>query len=127
MPGFRPGKVPLKMVAQHYGPQVRYEVLSDAVQKALQRRGAARPNLASPAIRASSRRTTRRRRDALEFTATFEVYPEVKVGDLAGADVERPQLEVDEADGRQDARDPAQAARALRAASQRAGAATATA
>src|SRR5947207_13820311 len=34
MPGFRPGKVPLKLIAQTYGPQVRSEVLSDAVQKA---------------------------------------------------------------------------------------------
>src|SRR3954462_1125831 len=34
MPGFRPGKVPMKLVAQTYGPQVRSEVMSDAVQKA---------------------------------------------------------------------------------------------
>ena len=34
MDGFRPGKVPLKIVAQHYGPQVRSEVIGDAVQKA---------------------------------------------------------------------------------------------
>src|SRR5262245_31637454 len=34
MDGFRPGKVPLKIVAQHYGPQVRSEVVGDAVQKA---------------------------------------------------------------------------------------------
>src|ERR687895_1783038 len=34
MPGFRPGKVPLKLIAQTYGSQVRSEVLSDAVQKA---------------------------------------------------------------------------------------------
>src|ERR687891_2668634 len=33
MPGFRPGKVPLKLIAQTYGPQVRSEVLGDAVQK----------------------------------------------------------------------------------------------
>src|ERR687887_2554605 len=33
MPGFRPGKVPMKIVAQTYGPQVRNEVLGDAVQK----------------------------------------------------------------------------------------------
>src|SRR5258706_7355018 len=33
MPGFRPGKVPMKLVAQTYGPQVRNEVLGDAVQK----------------------------------------------------------------------------------------------
>jgi len=34
MPGFRPGKVPMKLIAQTYGPQVRSEVLGDAVQKA---------------------------------------------------------------------------------------------
>src|SRR4026207_1806000 len=33
MPGFRPGKVPLKLVTQTYGPQVRSEVLGEAVQK----------------------------------------------------------------------------------------------
>ena len=36
MPGFRPGKVPLKLIAQTYGPQVRSEVLGDAVQKSFQ-------------------------------------------------------------------------------------------
>ena len=73
-----PGKVPLKMVAQQYGPQVRSEVISDAVQTTLQRRGAraepARRRLsahrAAPATRAA-------RRDALEFSAMFEVYPEI--------------------------------------------------
>src|SRR5215510_1835432 len=34
MPGFRPGKVPMKLVVQTYGPQVRSEVMSDAMQKA---------------------------------------------------------------------------------------------
>src|SRR5487761_2347946 len=34
MAGFRPGKVPMKLVAQQYGPQVRSEVIGDAVQKA---------------------------------------------------------------------------------------------
>ena len=33
MPGFRPGKVPMKLVTQTYGPQVRSEVISDAIQK----------------------------------------------------------------------------------------------
>ena len=51
---------------------------------------------------------------ALEFSATFEIYPEVKVGDLAAATIERPKVAVDDADGRQDHRDPAQAAHALR-------------
>jgi trigger factor len=94
MPGFRPGKVPLKLIAQTYGPQVRSEVLSDAVQKAF-----------SDAVKEANLRVAGypkfEKKDpdstALEFNATFEVYPEVKVGDLGGATVERPALQVDDA------------------------------
>src|SRR5918996_5314942 len=90
MPGFRPGKVPLKLIAQTYGPQVRSEVLSDAVQKSF-----------SDAVKQANLRVAgypkiENTKD-LEFNATFEIYPEVKVGDLAGATIERPQLEVDDA------------------------------
>ena len=94
MPGFRPGKVPLKLIAQTYGSQVRSEVLSDAVQKAftdavkqanLKVAGYPRIEKKDPAS------------GDLEFNATFEIYPEVKVGDLAGATIERPQVEVDDA------------------------------
>src|SRR5918996_1225263 len=94
MPGFRPGKVPLKLVAQTYGPQVRSEVLSDAVQKSF-----------SDAVKQANLRVAGypkiEKRDPnstdLEFSATFEIYPEVKVGGLAEATIERPQLEVDDA------------------------------
>ena len=94
MPGFRPGKVPLKLVAQTYGSQVRSEVLSDAVQKAftdavkeanLKVAGYPRIEKKDPAS------------NALEFNATFEIYPEVKVGDLSAASIERPQVQVDDA------------------------------
>src|SRR5690242_13937825 len=86
MAGFRPGKVPLKLVAQTYGTQVRSEVLSDAVQKAF-----------SDAVKEANLKVAGYPRiekkdgsaaDALEFSATFEIYPEVKVGDLAGKTVE---------------------------------------
>src|SRR5438067_9353436 len=95
MPGFRPGKVPLKLVAQTYGPQVRSEVLSDAVQKAF-----------SDAVKEANLRVAGYPRiekkdgadaGALEFSATFEIYPEVKVGELANATIERPQVTVDDA------------------------------
>ncbi len=95
MPGFRPGKVPMKVLAQAYGPQVRSEVLGDAVQKAF-----------TDAVREANLRVAGQPRiepkkdaaaDALEFSATFEVYPDVKVGDLAAASVERPQVTVDDA------------------------------
>jgi trigger factor len=95
MPGFRPGKVPMKLIAQTYGPQVRSEVLGDAVQKAF-----------SDAVREAKLKVAGYPRiekkdvaneNALEFSATFEVYPEVKLGDLSTASIERPQTSVDDA------------------------------
>src|SRR5919106_3773105 len=89
MPGFRPGKVPLKLIAQTYGPQVRSEVLTDAVQKSF-----------TDAVRQANLKVAGYPRientKDLEFSATFEVYPEVKVGDLGDATIERPSLEVDD-------------------------------
>ena len=94
MPGFRPGKVPMKIVAQTYGQQVRSEVLTDAVQKSF-----------SDAVKeanlkvAGYPRIERKDSDesSLEFSATFEIYPEIKVGDLSAATIERPKVEVDDA------------------------------
>jgi trigger factor len=95
MPGFRPGKVPMKIVAQTYGPQVRSEVLSDAVQKAF-----------TDAVKEANLKVAGfpriEKKDgadsaALEFSATFEVYPEVKLGELSGVTLERPQVSVDDA------------------------------
>lgn len=94
MPGFRPGKVPLKLIAQTYGPQVRSEVLSDAVQKSFTEAvNEAKLRVAGyPKFEKNDPNSS-----ALEFNATFEIYPEVKVGDLAAATIERPQVEVDDA------------------------------
>ena len=98
--GFRPGKVPMKIVIQQYGPQVRSEVLSDAVQKAF---GDAvkEANLkvaGYPRIEQKTEAATESTPpQALEFSATFEVYPEIKLGDLASQSIERPQLAVDDA------------------------------
>ncbi len=96
MAGFRPGKVPLRIVAQQYGPQVRSEVIGDAVEKAF-----------TTAVRdqnlrvAGYPRIERREAgadDQLEFSATFEVYPEVRLGDLSNAVIERPTLAVTDAE-----------------------------
>jgi trigger factor len=93
VPGFRPGKVPLKMVAQQYGPQVRSDVISDAVKnsfadaiRAQNLRIAGSPRIEPKADAAAA--------DQLEFSAIFEIYPEVKVGDLSGVTIERPQADV---------------------------------
>jgi len=95
MPGFRPGKVPLKLIAQTYGPQVRSEVLGDAVQKSFSDavKEAKLKVAGYPRIEKKDAASEK----ALEFSATFEVYPEVKVGDISGATIERPQVTVDDA------------------------------
>jgi trigger factor len=95
--GFRPGKVPMKIVEQQYGGQVRQEVLGDEIQKSF---GDAirEQNLrvaGSPKIEVKS---TDDPTDKFEFTATFEVYPEITVGDLSGALIEKPIVEVGDAE-----------------------------
>ncbi len=96
LPGFRPGKVPMKLVVQQYGPQVRSEVLGDAVQKAFGE-AVKEANLKVAGYPRIEKKDGGGGDQALEFSATFEVLPEVKVGDLAAAEVERPQVAVDDA------------------------------
>jgi trigger factor len=95
MPGFRPGKVPMKLIAQTYGSQVRSEVLGDAVQKSFSDavKEAKLKVAGYPRIEKKDGASEK----ALEFSATFEIYPEVKVGDISSATIERPQVAVDDA------------------------------
>ena len=96
MDGFRPGKVPLKIVAQHYGPQVRSEVIGDAVQKAFS------AVVQEQKLKVAGYPRIERKEGGdgkqLTFSATFEIYPEVKLGDLSAVKIERPSHAVDDAD-----------------------------
>ena len=96
MPGFRPGKVPMKLVAQTYGPQVRNEVLGDAVQKSFTD-AVKEANLRVAGYPKIEPKKERSDEQALEFSATFEVYPDIKLGDLSGAQIEHPKVSVDDA------------------------------
>jgi len=96
LPGFRPGKVPMKLVVQQYGPQVRSEVLGDAVQKAFSD-AVKEANLKVAGYPRIEKKDGASDAPALEFSATFEVYPEVKVGDVSATKIERPTLVVDDA------------------------------
>jgi len=97
MDGFRPGKVPLKVVAQQYGHEVRQEVLGESVQRRFndavneqKLKVAGYPKIdAKPSPEGSQ---------DLVFSAVFEVYPEIVVGDLASISVERPEVAVSDAD-----------------------------
>ena len=92
MPGFRPGKVPFGIVKQHYGHEAYIDALNDALQKAFDEAVKAREMrvAGSPKIEAKKSEDEGR----LEFTAVFEVYPEVKVASLADVTIERPTLEI---------------------------------
>ncbi|MFZ4551507.1 MAG: trigger factor [Aquabacterium sp.] len=94
--GFRPGKVPMNVVAQRYGYSVQYEVVNDqlgvAFAKAAHEAGlrvAGQPTISEKEGDAAE--------GQLQFDATFEVYPEVAIGDLASAEVERATAEVNDA------------------------------
>jgi trigger factor len=95
MDGFRPGKVPMTVVAQRYGYSVHYEVMNDKVGEAF----AQAANEAKLRVAGQPRITEKEQapEGELAFDAVFEVYPEVKLGDLATAEVERLNAEVSEA------------------------------
>ena len=94
--GFRAGKVPLKVVQQHYGSQVRNEVVGEVIQSSFYEavnREKLRP-ASSPSI------DTQQIEDGkgLEYTATFEVYPEIKLADVAGVSIEKQVSEIADSD-----------------------------
>lgn len=96
MAGFRPGKVPMKMVAQQYGFQVHNEVLNEKIGGAFSK--AVEENqlrvAGSPNITASEQAGTSD--GAVSFDATFEVYPEVRIAALENAEVSHAKTEVDD-------------------------------
>jgi trigger factor len=97
-PGFRPGKVPMKMIAAQYGYQVETEVLNDKVGRAFN--DAANENN----LRVAGYPKIEPKKDAeandgsIVFDATFEVYPDVTIGDLSGAQVEKVSTSVSDAE-----------------------------
>ena len=96
MAGFRPGKVPFKMVAQQYGHEARSEAIGAAIEK-----------MFGDKVREQNLRVVGYPRfepknaadeSLLEFSAVFEVYPEVALGDVSGREIEKPGLSVTDAE-----------------------------
>ena len=92
MDGFRPGKVPMSVVTQRYGYSVHYEVMNDKVGEAF----AQSANEAKLRVAGQPKITEKEQspEGELAFDAIFEVFPEVQIGDLASAEVERVTAEV---------------------------------
>jgi trigger factor len=94
--GFRPGKVPLKIVQQRYGAGVYQEVLGEVLQEsyreAIQQEGlvpAGGPNIEPKMMEPGK---------PIEYIASFQVFPEVSVADLSDLEIERPVAEIDASD-----------------------------
>ncbi len=94
--GFRPGKVPLRVVQQKFGGHVRQEVIGDVIETSYQEaliqenvRPAGMPSIG--AVKAEEK-------EEMSYTATFEVYPEVESLDLAAIEVEKPVVEITDQD-----------------------------
>lgn len=95
--GFRPGKIPAKILEQHYGAQAQQEVVGEALQRSF-----------DEAVQTNSLRvagypqfevkTNDLSADPIEYSATFEVYPDVVMGDLSGEALERVSCELTQAD-----------------------------
>lgn len=95
MDGFRPGKVPMNVVAQRYGYSVQYEVLNDKVGEAF----AQAANEAKVRVAGQPRITEKEGAPVgeLTFDAIFEVYPDVKLADLSTVELEKVTAEVSDA------------------------------
>ena len=92
MPGFRPGKVPFNIVKQTYGHEAYADALNGALEKSFTEAVKAQQVRVAGSPKIEPKKTESETH--LEFTAVFEVYPEIKVADLKDVEIERPVLEV---------------------------------
>lgn len=95
--GFRSGKVPLKIVSQQYGPKVRQEVMGDVLQKSFSE-AVVEQKLRVAGYPHFEAKETVEKASHFEFSATFEVYPDIILGDLESLSVEQPAMQVSSVD-----------------------------
>jgi len=94
--GFRPGKVPAKVVRQRYGAQIRQEVLSDLMQKSYS--DAVQQENLNPAGGPKIETEGGGDGKSFSYVATFEVMPEVELKGLDKIKVEKPEVEIGDSD-----------------------------
>ena len=96
LPGFRPGKVPMKVMRQRFGAGVRQEVVGEVMSQSFQEaviqeklRPAGQPSIEPKNLDAGK---------DLEYVATFEVFPDVDVVEMKAFAVEKPVADVTDED-----------------------------
>lgn len=96
LPGFRPGKAPLKIIDAQYGQQVLQEVAGSLIETSL-KDAFTQENLVPAGTPDIEPKTMERGKD-LEYAARFDIYPEVKKIDLQGVELRRPVCEISDED-----------------------------
>lgn len=94
--GFRPGKVPMRVVKQRYGASARHEVVGEVIQSSFFE--AVQQESLNPAGMPSVDPSESKEGDDFQFSATFEVYPEIAITDLSQVSVEQPVADIQDAD-----------------------------
>jgi len=95
--GFRPGKVPLRIITQMYGQQIQQDVLNDAVHKEF-KDTVKEHNLQVAGYPRFEAKVTNDNETLYTVSATFEIYPEIVLGDLSQQNIERPIVQIEETD-----------------------------
>ena len=94
--GFRPGKVPAKVVRQRFGSQVRQEVLNDVINSSFSK--AINQEALKPAGGPSIEPAGGEGQEDFSYVAVFEVYPEIQLKDLDKVQVEQPEVSIGDSD-----------------------------
>ncbi len=94
--GFRPGKVPTKVIEQRFGRQIRGEVLSEMIGSSFQE--AVSQEKLRPAVQPAISTTGTPTNGEIEYTATFEVMPEISKIEISGLEIVKPTSSVTDAD-----------------------------
>lgn len=94
--GFRPGKVPLKIVKQRYGAGIRQDVIGEVIQQSFYE--AVQQESVMPAGSPSIELKNDQEGEDFQFVATFEVYPQIELADYAGAEIEKQVSSVQDSD-----------------------------
>lgn len=96
VPGFRPGKVPLKVLEKRYGEQVRSEVVGEIVQSSFYE--AVSQKKLRPAGTPTIDPLQAEPGNGIDYTAVFDVYPDLETPPIDALEVARPVAEVTDAD-----------------------------
>lgn len=100
LPGFRPGKIPMNMLRQMYGEQANHEAFNEVLNRTFTEAIVAGNHriVGQPQIEPKQSETQDENKTHVEVTAVFEVYPEFTLGDISAAEIERPALQIGDAE-----------------------------